>query len=68
MITNLMMILHYPVKRKTLARDVYRISEKTFKCWLEDIDIIHNGTLSPADLKKIVKTYDLPEGFEIKWS
>lgn len=62
-----MTILHYPVKRKALA-DVYRISEKTFKCWLTDIEIKHEKTLSPADLKKIVKTYGLPDGFEIKWS
>lgn len=61
------LVLHYPVKRITLAKDVYKISLKTLKVWLEDIGICHQSTLSPADLRKIVTNYELPEGVEIKW-
>ncbi len=31
-----------------------------------DIGIVHTRTLSPAEVKKIIATYDLPAGVEIK--
>ncbi|HEY8933808.1 MAG TPA: hypothetical protein VIM65_01250 [Cyclobacteriaceae bacterium] len=59
-----MTTLHYPVTRKALAR-VYKISGPTLKIWLTDIGIVHNSTLSPADLHKIIDHYDLPGDVEI---
>jgi hypothetical protein len=61
-----MIVLNYPVKRSTLATQVYRISPQSFSIWLTDIGIDHSRTLSPADLKKIINTYGLPEGILIK--
>jgi len=61
-----MKLIHYPVKRSTLAKEVYRISEKTFAKWLRNIGITHQKTLSPADIKRIVGHYDLPDSVEIK--
>jgi hypothetical protein len=60
-------VLIYPVKRSTLAKLVYCVSSKTFKVWLDDIDITHQHTLTPADLQKIVDTYHLPKGVTIMW-
>ena len=59
-------VLNYPVKRATLARDVYKINLRAFTLWLRDIDINHRKTLSPADLKKIIAHYDLPSHVTIK--
>jgi len=60
-----MTVLNYPVKRAALAQ-VYQISRQTFTLWLRDIGIKHSRTLSPADLKRIIKEYDLPMGVVIK--
>jgi len=60
-----MTVLNYPVKRAALAQ-VYQISRQTFTLWLRDIGIKHSRTLSPADLKKIIAEYDLPNGIIIR--
>ena len=56
---------HYPVTRNTLAK-IYKVTPATFTDWLRDIGITHIKTLSPKDLRKIIESYDLPEGVEIK--
>lgn len=61
-----MTILKYPITRDVLARQVYRISPQCFTIWLQDIDIIHRRTLSPADLRKIIRAYELPSDIEIR--
>jgi len=63
--TNTTTVLHYPVTRIALAK-IYRISAQTFKNWLQDIGITHNNTLSPANLKAIIRHYELPDDVEIK--
>jgi hypothetical protein len=60
-----MTILNYPVKRSALAK-VYKVSPNTFTARLREIDITHTRTLSPADLRKIIANYDLPNGVEIR--
>jgi hypothetical protein len=60
-----MTILIYPVTRSVLAA-VYKITRQTFTLWLHDIGITHRRMLSPADLKKIIRIYDLPEDVQIK--
>lgn len=57
-------VLCYPLKRSALE-GIYKVSAKTFRAWLRDIDISHNKTLSPADLKNIICYYGLPDGVEV---
>jgi hypothetical protein len=59
------MTINYPVKRATLAQ-MYCISRPTLRKWLQAVDVEHNGTLSPADLRKLIDAYGLPKGVEIK--
>jgi|GEM_PF-6679099 len=59
------MTINDPVKRATLAL-VYSISRPTLRKWLQAVDIEHNNTLSPADLRKIIDAYGLPKGVEIR--
>lgn len=67
MLTEDMRTYYYPIKRSTLAREIYGISEKTFKIWIDEIDIPEKCTLSPANLKKIFKHFDLPDDVVIVW-
>lgn len=58
-------VLHYPVTRQALAK-IYKISRQTFAVWLEDVGITHNHTLTPGDLRKIIRHYDLPDDVLVK--
>ena len=65
-LNDYMTVLHYPVKRSALAK-TYKVSKNTFTIWLRDVGIKHGRTLTPADLRKIIANYELPDGVEIKW-
>ncbi len=61
-----MNILNYPMTRAVMAEQVYKITRQSFAIWLHDIGITHSRTLSPAEIKKIIATYGLSGGVEIR--
>jgi|GEM_PF-5465913 len=60
------MILNYPLTRSVLAREVYKVRPQTFSAWLKEIGIFHKRTLSPRELRLIIRSYELPDGIQIK--
>jgi hypothetical protein len=54
------MHLKYPITRSVLAKDVYKVRPQTFTAWLKEIGITHKKTLSPRELRLIIRNYELP--------